>query len=115
MAGSSQTELLSRVAVAEAELEELVLSTLAAFFAIASVEWLRDEARTEAIADIGKAYLYAMVFDDISVTLFTQEMESNYLNGFIFLVGSVVPFSDRDRADSIQVRPPASESAESKL
>ena len=38
---SSQTELLSRVAVAEAELEELVLSTLAAFFAIASVEWLR--------------------------------------------------------------------------
>lgn len=115
MAGSSQTELLSRVAVAEAELEELVLSTLAAFFAIASVEWLRDEARTEAIADIGKAYLYAMVFDDISVTLFTQEMESNYLNGFICLVGSVVPFSDRDRADSIQVRPPASESAESKL
>ena len=41
MAGSSQTELLSRVTVAEAELEELVLSTLAAFFAIASVEWLR--------------------------------------------------------------------------
>ncbi|KAK4412266.1 hypothetical protein Salat_2988800 [Sesamum alatum] len=36
--GSSQTELLSRVAEAE-----LVLSTLAAFFAIASVEWLRDE------------------------------------------------------------------------
>lgn len=41
MAGSSQTELLSRVAVAEAELEELVLSTLAAFFAIASVECKR--------------------------------------------------------------------------
>ena len=36
--GSSQTELLSRVAEAE-----LVLSTLAAFFAIASVEWLRGE------------------------------------------------------------------------
>lgn len=35
---SSQTELLSRVAEAE-----LVLSTLAAFFAIASVEWLRGE------------------------------------------------------------------------
>lgn len=45
MAGSSQTELLSRVAVAEAELEELVLSTLAAFFAIASVECKRDEGR----------------------------------------------------------------------
>ncbi|KAK7370571.1 hypothetical protein VNO78_37473 [Psophocarpus tetragonolobus] len=41
--GSSQTELLSRVA--EAELEELVLSTLAAFFAIASVEWLRGELK----------------------------------------------------------------------
>ena len=35
--------LLSRVA--EAELEELVLSTLAAFFAIASVEWLRGELK----------------------------------------------------------------------
>jgi hypothetical protein len=34
VAGSSQTELLSRVAVAEAELEELVLSTLVAFFAL---------------------------------------------------------------------------------
>ncbi|KAK7313241.1 hypothetical protein VNO77_37831 [Canavalia gladiata] len=41
--GSSQTEFLSRVA--EAELEELVLSTLAAFFAIASVEWLRGELK----------------------------------------------------------------------
>lgn len=40
---SSQTELLSRVA--EAELEELVLSTLAAFFAIASVEWFRGELK----------------------------------------------------------------------
>ncbi|MED6177870.1 hypothetical protein PIB30_102123 [Stylosanthes scabra] len=37
VASSSQTELLSRVAIAEAELEELVLSTLVAFFAIASV------------------------------------------------------------------------------
>lgn len=35
--------MLSRVA--EAELEELVLSTLAAFFAIASVEWLRGELK----------------------------------------------------------------------
>lgn len=49
MAGSSQTELLSRVAVAEAELEELVLSTLAAFFAIASVECQRDEGRVQSL------------------------------------------------------------------
>lgn len=49
MTGSSQTELLSRVAVAEAELEELVLSTLAAFFAIASVEWLRGEGRLQSL------------------------------------------------------------------
>lgn len=50
MAGSSQTELLfSRVAVAEAELEELVLSTLAAFFAIASVECQRDEGRVKSL------------------------------------------------------------------
>ena len=47
MAGSSQTELLSRVAVAEAELEELVLS--AAFFAIASVECKRDEGRVQSL------------------------------------------------------------------
>lgn len=47
MAGSSQTELLSRVAVAEAELEELVLSTLAAFFA--SVECKRDEGRVQSL------------------------------------------------------------------
>ncbi|GER39105.1 chaperone protein DnaK [Striga asiatica] len=42
----SQTELLSRLSVAEAE---LVLSTLAAFFAIASVEWLRDEGRVQSL------------------------------------------------------------------
>lgn len=41
--------MLSRVAVAEAELEELVLGTLAAFFAIASVEWLRGEGRIQSL------------------------------------------------------------------
>lgn len=46
MAGSSQTEFLSRVAVAEAELEELVPSTLAAFFA---VECKRDEGRVQSL------------------------------------------------------------------
>jgi len=49
VAGSSQTEFLSRVAVAEAELEELVPSTLAAFFAIASVECKRDEGRVQSL------------------------------------------------------------------